>query len=835
MAPKGTTRSTPVTPTPNAKTTTTITEAQLQALIDQGVAAAMAEAEASRVRNGYDNNGSGPRPAQAVKGSDVVAYNRRFQQLALMCSRMFPEEVDKIEKYIGGLPDMILCSVKASKSKTMQEAIEFTTELMDEKTHAYAERQVKKKRKYDDLSKNNQNQQQQNKRQNTGQAYTAGNSDRKPYAGSKPLCSKCDYNREGPCLPRCNNCKKVGHLAKDCRSRPVNANNNNRNSNNNNQKGNGCYECGAQGHFKRNCPKLKNNDRGNQARNDKAPAKVYVVGNVRANPNNVVAARAPYRLAPSEMKELSDQLQELFDKGFIRPSSSPWGASVLFIKKKDGSFRMCIDYRELNKLTVKNHYPLPRIDDLFDQLQGSSVYSKIDLRSGYHQLRVRLAGYYRRFIKGFSKIAKSMTKLTQKKVKFDWGDKQEAAISCCLNAKREGYCLCITTTESSREKLHHPRLGARSGSVRSKDLEALFQILEAQTEARKPENLEAEDVGGILVENSRESDNPRKEMLEPCTDGMLCLNNRSRLPCYGDLRTLIMHESPKSKYHVHPGFDKIYQDMKKLYWWPNMKADIATYVSKCLTCLKVKAEHQKPSGLLVQPEIPRWKWENITMDFITKLPRTSSSYDTIWTDGQSERTIQTLEDILRVRVIDFGNGWDKHLRLIEFSYNNSYHTSIKAAPFEALYSRKSRSPVCLAEVRDTQLTGPEIIHETTEKIVQIKQIIQATCDRQKSYVDVRHKPLKFHEGDRVMLKASHWKRVIRFGKQGKLNPRYIRPFKVLAKVGTVAYRLKLPKQLIRVHSTFHEEPEFTWEREDQFRKKYPHLFTKTAPSTSTAS
>ncbi|GKB38780.1 putative reverse transcriptase domain-containing protein, partial [Tanacetum coccineum] len=257
MAPKRVTRSTPVTPALIA-TTTTVTEAQLQALIDQGVAAAMAEAEASRVRNGYNINGSGPRPAQAASRYDTMAV------------------------------------VKASKPKTMQEAIEFTTELMDEKTHAYVECQAEKKRKYDDLSKNNQNQQQHNKRQNTGHAYTAGNNDRKPYAGSKPLCSKCDYNHEGPCPPRCNNCKKVGHLAKDCRSRPTNANNNNCNNNNCNnnnniQKGNGCYECGAQGHFKRNCPKLKNNDRGNQARNDRAPAKVYVVGNTGANPNNVVA------------------------------------------------------------------------------------------------------------------------------------------------------------------------------------------------------------------------------------------------------------------------------------------------------------------------------------------------------------------------------------------------------------------------------------------------------------------------------------------------------------------------------------------------------------------
>ncbi|GJU96138.1 putative reverse transcriptase domain-containing protein [Tanacetum coccineum] len=156
------------------------------------------------------------------------------------------------------------------------------------------------------------------------------------------------------------------------------------------------------------------------------------------------------------------------------------------------------------------------------------------------------------------------------------------------------------------------------------------QILEAQTEARKPENLKTEDVGGILVENSKDLEKFREEKLEPRADGTLCLNGRSWLPCYGDLRTVIMHESHKSKYSIHPGSDKMYQDMKKLYWWPNMKADIATYVRKCLTCARVKAEHQRPSGLLVQPEIPQWKWDNITMDFVTKLPKSSQGYDTIW-------------------------------------------------------------------------------------------------------------------------------------------------------------------------------------------------------------
>ncbi|GKC21488.1 putative reverse transcriptase domain-containing protein, partial [Tanacetum coccineum] len=165
----------------------------------------------------------------------------------------------------------------------------------------------------------------------------------------------------------------------------------------------------------------------------------------------------------------------------------------------------------------------------------------------------------------------------------------------------------------------------------------------------------------------------------------------------------------------------MYQGLKKLYWWPNMKAEIATYISKCLACAKVKVEYQKPSGLLAQPVIPVWKWENIIMDFVTKSPKTSTGQDIIWTDGQSERTIQTLEDMLRACVIDFGKIWDRHLPLVEFLYNNSYHTSIKAAPFEALYSRKCRSPVCWAEVGDAQLTGPEIVHETTEKIIQIKK------------------------------------------------------------------------------------------------------------------
>ncbi|GJX22474.1 putative reverse transcriptase domain-containing protein [Tanacetum coccineum] len=386
------------------------------------------------------------------------------------------------------------------------------------------------------------------------------------------------------------------------------------------------------------------------------------------------------------------------------------------------------------------------------------------------------------------------------------------------------------------------------------------QILDAQTEALKPKNLTAKDVGGMLRQDLT------KERLKLRADGTLCLNNRSWLPC-----------------HI-------------------CKASGLTYAKQ--------AEHQKPSGLLVQLEIPEWKWEKITMDYVTKLPKTQTfdelyMKEVVTRHGVPVSIISDRDGIGLLRYSgkhskgnweldwnNFGKNWDRHLPLVEFSYNNSYHTSIKAAPFEALYGRKCRSPVCWAEVGDAQLTSPSIIHETTKKIVQIKSRIQAARDRQKSYANIRRKPMVFQVGDMVMLKVSPWKGVVRFGKRGKLNPRYVGPFKVIERVGTVAYKLELPQQLSRVHNTFHvsnlkkclsdeslvipleelrvddklhfvEEPvevmdreikqlkkvripiikvrwnskrgpEFTWEREDQFKKSYPHLFTKSVPSSSVA-
>ncbi|GJS02097.1 putative reverse transcriptase domain-containing protein [Tanacetum coccineum] len=442
-------------------------------------------------------------------------------------------------------------------------------------------------------------------------------------------------------------------------------------------------------------------------------------------PGATPIARAPYRLAPSEMEELSTQLQELSDKGFIRPSSSPWGAPVLFVKKKDGSFRMCIDYRELNKLTIKNRYPLLRIDDLFDQLQGSSVYSKIDLRFGYHQIRVRdedipktafktRYGHYEfqvmpfgltnvpavfmelmnranfgvaqegrivsqvlevrlLAVEGFSKIAKPMTKLTQKSVKFNWGEKEETAFQTlkqklysapilALPEGRENFVVYydashkgLGTVLMHKEKViayasrqlkiheknyttHDLELGAVVYALKMwrhylygtkcvvftdhKSLQHILDQKELNMRQRRWLELlsdydcelryhpgKANVVADALSRNSRPKPLRVRALvmtislnlpvqilnaqvygtedlcgmiknLEPRTDGTLYLKNRSWVTCFGDLRAFIMHESHKSKYSIHPGSDKMYQDLKKLYWWPNIKAEIATYVSK---------------------------------------------------------------------------------------------------------------------------------------------------------------------------------------------------------------------------------------------------------------
>ncbi|GJR22647.1 putative reverse transcriptase domain-containing protein [Tanacetum coccineum] len=494
-----------------------------------------------------------------------------------------------------------------------------------------------------------------------------------------------------------------------------------------------------------------------------------------------------------------------------------------------------------------------------------------------------LAGYYRRFIENFSKIAKSLTIVTQKSRTFDWGEEHEKA----FQTLKDKLCNAPVLALPNGPKyfvVYYDASGLGLGCVlMQRGKIELFSDYDCEI-CYHPgkENV----VADALIKKERVKPKRVRAMnmtlQSSIKDRILAAQRKasdeSAVPLKGDVRTLIMDEGYKLKYSIHLGADKM-----------------------------VKAEHQRPSGLLQQPVIPEWKWERIAMDFGTKLPRTSSGHDAIWvimdrltkhgvpisiisdrdsrftsrfwqsmqealgtrldmstayhpqTDGQSEPTIQTLEDMLIACVLDFRGSWDVHLPLVEFSYNNSYHSNVRCAPFEALYGRKCRSPIMWAEVREGQLIGPELVQETTEKISQIKDRLKAARDHQKSYANKRRKPLEFSVGEYVLLKVSPWK---------------------------VAYRLRLPEELNGVHDTFHmlklkkcladptlqvpldeikvdaklnfvEEPveilerefkklkrsriaivkvrwkskcgpEFTWEREDQIKLKYPHLFSSSS-------
>ncbi|GKC56844.1 putative reverse transcriptase domain-containing protein [Tanacetum coccineum] len=543
---------------------------------------------------------------------------------------------------ISGLPDMIHGSVVASKPKTMQEAVEIATELMDKKIRTFAERQTESKRKQDD----NQQQQQQNKRQNTGRAYTAGTGEKKQYGGSKPLSSKCNYHHDGPCAPRCHKCNKVGHLARDCRS-TANANNAN------NQRGIG------------------------SAGNGNAPTKVYAVGSAEINlDSNVVTGTFLLNNRYASV---------LFDTGADRIFVSTAFSSQIDITPTalDHYYDVELaDGRIIGRQSKKKRLEdVPIVRDFLDVFPGDlsglpltrQVEFQIDLIPGAaptavltlgssglvwskkkeandqaysEEGHVHLGQQTRSSVSTIEAKVVSAPILALPKGSEDFitycdasikglgvvlmqRDKVIAYVSHQLKIHEKNYtthdlelgavvfALKIWRHYLYGTKCYHPRKAnvvadALSRKVWNKPLRvrALVmtiglnlpkQILDAQTEARKPKNIKNEDFGGMLVKNSKDPEKFRTEKFQPHADGTICFNDRSWLSCYGDLRTVIMYESHKSKCSIHPGFEKTYQDMKKLYWWPNMKADIATYVSKYLTCAKVKAEHQRPSGLLVHP------------------------------------------------------------------------------------------------------------------------------------------------------------------------------------------------------------------------------------------
>nr|GEZ04411.1 reverse transcriptase domain-containing protein [Tanacetum cinerariifolium] len=430
-------------------------------------------------------------------------------------------------------------------------------------------------------------------------------------------------------------------------------------------------------------------------------------------PGAAPVARAPYRLAPFGMKDLSKQLKELSDKGFIRPSSSPWGAPILFVKRRMDRSGFKGPRGRHSKTAFKTRYGHYEFQVMqFGLTNAPAVFMDLVNQVCKPYLDKFVIVFiddiliYSKDEKEHEEHLKAILELLKKEELYAKFSKCEFWIP---KVQFLGHVIDSQGIHVDPAKIESIKYWAspKINEVPSADpiaRELYRRALPGIKDLSK--QLKGRPNKGFIRHSSSPWGAPkvRKEKLEPRADGTLCLN----------------------------GSDKMYQYMKKLYWWPNMKADIATYVSKCLTCAKVKAEHQKPSGLLVQPEIPEWKWDNITIDFVTKLPKSSQ---------------------------------------VEFSYDNSYHASIKAAPFEALYGRKRRSPVYWTEVEEAQILGPELIQETTEKIDQIKQRMQAARDRQESYVDLKRKPMEFRVGDKVMLKVSPWKGVVRFGKRGKLNPR----------------------------------------------------------------
>ncbi|GJV14354.1 putative reverse transcriptase domain-containing protein [Tanacetum coccineum] len=404
-----------------------------------------------------------------------------------------------------------------------------------------------------------------------------------------------------------------------------------------------------------------------------------------------------------------------------------------------------------------------------------------------------------------------MTKLTQKGVKFDWGDKQEAAFQLLKQKLCSAPILALP--EGSEDFIAYC-------DASKKGLGAVLM--------QREKNIKKEDVGGILVENSKDPEKLRTEKLEPRADGTLCLNGRSWLPCYGDLRTVIMHESHKSKYSIHPGSDKMYQDMKKLYWWPNMKANIATYVSKCLTCAKVKAEHQRPSGLLVLPRSLNGKWDNFTMDFCHEASKCHKVLTTIWwaivgPTYKSAIFMRNERNDPRINCQDVPKGE-------RFGYKFRYENCISSVTEDKRENIQTLwIATCFAVIDFGTMVGLNICHLVECKNIgedhQIKQRIQTAPAIDKSLRRLKAYTMEFQVGDKVMLKVLPWKGVVLFGNGGSLNPD-MSDFLSVEKVGAVAYKLELPQELSRGlqvddKTPFVEEPVTFMDR-----RNIPHLFTK---------
>ncbi|TYK18694.1 ty3-gypsy retrotransposon protein [Cucumis melo var. makuwa] len=603
-------------------------------------------------------------------------------------------------------------------------------------------------------------------------------------------------------------------------------------------------------------------------------------------------------MAPADLKELKVQLQKLLDKGFIWSSVSPWGAPVLFVKKKDGSMRLCIDYRELNKVTVKNKYPLPRIDDLFDQLQGATVFSKIDLRSGYHQLRIKdrdvpktafrsryghyefivmsfgltnapavfmdlmnrvfkefldtfvivfiddiliyskteaeheehlrhvvskagvsvdpakievvtgwsqpstisevrsflgLAGYYRRFVENFSRIATPLTQLpgrelllfgarpqgkvvayTSRQLKsheqnYPTHDLELAAVVFALKIWRHylyGEKIQIFTDHKSlkyffTQKEFNMRQRRWLELVKDYDCEILYHLGKANVVAdalSRKKIIDAQSNDPYLVEKRCLADVGQAVEFYISSDGGILFERRLCVPSDSVVKTELLSETHSSPFSMHLGSTKMYQDLKRVYWWRNMKREVVEFVSKCLVCQQVKAPRQKPAGLLQPWSVPEWKWENVSMDFITGLPRSLRGFTVIWVvvdrltksahfiPGKSTYTANAR----------FTSKFWKGLQAAmgtRLDFSTTFHPQTDGQTERLNQVLEDMLRACALEF---------LVQSTNEAIQKIRSRMHTAQSRQKSYADVRQKDLEFDVGDKVFLKVAPMKGVVRF-------------------------------------------------------------------------
>nr|GEX23300.1 putative reverse transcriptase domain-containing protein [Tanacetum cinerariifolium] len=976
----------------------------------------------------YDGKGDSEFWNRKMVGANHASYTNQFHELAKLVPHLVTPESSRIKR-AGILTDESVSCGTLTKGNEKRKGVEESSKqgggINDDK------------------------------RAKVSKGFMASTTYRNEYVGSLPKCAKClaHHSKDRPCLV-CFNCQKPGHIARNYRSpikqvAPINA-----------VREREMTMISKDGTISK-FPGYHSSEEEEPTGQSRALNKYGFVDHQELQRNEF----APHRLPQREEHEASDKevdsdLESTASskpmmkkttkadpdsasrnltnnvnnanggnggnggngrnngctyKGFMACNPKEYdgkgGAIALtrWIEKieNDGALRMCIDYRELKKLTIKNRYPLPRIDDLFDQLQGAHYFLKIDIRLVFMDLMKRVCKpYLDKFVIVFIddilvyskskdehevhlRLVLELIKKEELYAKFSkcefwlqedveqeeafqtlkdnlcnalilsipdgledfvvYYDASNQGLGCVLmqrgkdveqeeafqtlkdnlcnalilsipdgledfvvyyDASNQGLgCVLmqrgkVIAYASRQLKIHEKNYTTHDLELRAvvfafktwrhylcgtksviytdhKSLQHIFDqkelnmrqrrwielfsdyeceiryhpgktnvvadalsrkervkprwvramamtiqsgiremIIAAQGEAFKQENILAEWLHGL------------DQQMERTEDGSLYFLDRIWVLLVGGVRTIIMDETHKTRYSIHPGADKMYHDIRDMYCWLGMKRDIAIYDRKCLTCSKVKAEHQRPSGMRLDM---------------------STAYHP-QTDEQSERTIQTLEDMLRACVIYFGDNWDVHLPLVAFCYNNSYHLSIWCASFEALYERKCRSPVLWAGIGERSLIRPELIQEMTDKVVLIMEKLKAARDRQKSYDDIRG------------------------------------PFEILERIGPVAYRLRLPIELSEVHETFHvsnlkkcladanlhvsldeikvdqtlhfvekpveimdrevknlkpskipivkvrwnskRDPQFTLEREDHMKARYPHLFVANSGASS---